>query len=304
MVFVVISALVLDRCFGEPRLAHPLIAFGRMAHWLEKRCYGSANTAPLSRRLRGLSAMGIAILPATAGSAALVQLPYLGTGIEIVLLYLTLGARSLTEHASGVQSALLDNDLAEARRQVGRIVSRETNAMQETDVARATIESVLENGNDAIFGALFWYIVAGAPGAVMYRLVNTLDAMWGYRNNHYLYFGWAAARFDDVLNYFPARLTAFSYAIAGNFNLGLQCWRLQAKVWESPNAGPVMAAGAGSLALRLGGAATYHGKIKQRPELGAGMIPGAKDIERALKLVRHSTILWLIVITLGGLWLA
>jgi len=130
---------------------------------------------------------------------------------------------------------------------------------------------------------------------------NTLDAMWGYRNERYNYFGWAAARLDDVLNFIPARLTALSYALLGHTRSALHCWWQQASAWESPNAGPVMAAGAGALCVKLGGAAIYHGKLEQRPPLGCGMAAGAADITRAVRLVRHTLYAWLAVITLGTL---
>lgn len=135
-------------------------------------------------------------------------------------------------------------------------------------------------------------MLGGAPGAVFYRLANTLDAMWGYRNTRYRHFGWAAARLDDCLNYVPARLTALTYALLGDRRLALACWRSQAPAWDSPNAGPVMAAGAGALNLTLGGPARYRGEWHERPPLGGGAAPGAGDIERALALVRRGVLLW------------
>jgi len=225
--------------------------------------------------------------------AVLLRLPYIGMAVEISVLYLALGHRSLREHALRVREALARSDLIAARARVSMIVSRDTAAMQPSDVVLATVESVLENGNDAIFGAIFWFLVAGAPGALVYRLVNTLDAMWGYRTPRYLYFGWAAARCDDLLNWIPARLTALTYALAGCFRTALRCWRKQGPSWGSPNAGPVMAAGAGALRLRLGGGAFYHGDWRERPALGEGAEPQTTDIPRALHLVQRSLLLWM-----------
>ncbi|HEX5802927.1 MAG TPA: cobalamin biosynthesis protein, partial [Azospira sp.] len=150
----------------------------------------------------------------------------------------------------------------------------------------------------------FWFLLLGGPGALLFRLANTLDAMWGYRNARFLRFGAAAARLDDALNYLPARLTALSYALFGATRRALACWRTQAPQWDSPNAGPVMAAGAGALQVRLGGAAVYHGQLEVRPTLGEGRPATSADIHRALALVRFSLRLWLGLALLAGIVIA
>ena len=211
----------------------------------------------------------------------------------MVLLTLCLGHRSLFDHARPILHAMQQGDIKHARTLTSRIVSRDKDHI---DVNKATIESVLENGNDAVFGTLFWFVIGGAAGAVAYRLVNTLDAMWGYRTPRFFYFGKTAARLDDVLNFVPARLTALSYALLGNTRKALSCWHQQAPLWDSPNAGPVMASGAGALDVQLGGAACYHGEWHQRPMLGTSNIAEANDIVRALRLVSNSVLLWLSVI--------
>jgi hypothetical protein len=180
-----------------------------------------------------------------------------------------LGGRSLADHVGAVATPLVAGELDEARRALGWMVSRETAALGAEEVARATVETTLENGNDAVFGALFWAALLGGPGALAFRLANTLDAMWGYKDERRIYFGWCAARADDVLGLIPARLTALTYALLGRGGDALACWRAQAPAWSSPNAGPVMAAGAGALGVSLGGAAVYHGRVEQRPLLGA-----------------------------------
>ena len=214
----------------------------------------------------------------------------IGYLFSLLLLTFTLGHRSLHEHATVVAEALNRGDNHSARKLAGRLVSRDT---QEISAIPATAESVLENGNDSTLGSLFWFVVAGAPGTLLYRLSNTLDAIWGYRNQRYGDFGWAAARLDDLLNYIPARLTALSYALLGDTAKALHCWRTQAKAWESPNAGPVMATGAGALGIRLGGPARYGGFWRNRPRLGLGRPPETVDIYRALALLRNSVGLWL-----------
>ena len=291
--FVAIAAVSLDWLIGEPRRFHPLVGFGRLAQVCERLCRKRGDASHTVQRLRGVGAVVLLIVPFVAAVAWISAVPQFGLVVDILALYLALGHRSLHDHARPVAQALRANDEPEARRRVSLMVSRDSAAL---DIENAATESVLENGNDGVFGALFWFAVAGAPGAVLYRLANTLDAMWGYRNERYLYFGWAAARFDDALNYIPARLTALTYAVLGHTRLALHCWRVQAPAWDSPNAGPVMAAGAGALGVSLGGRACYQGEWHDRPPLGAGRMPTADDIERALKLVRYGVVLWLIVL--------
>ncbi|NIE66178.1 adenosylcobinamide-phosphate synthase CbiB [Burkholderia sp. Ax-1719] len=285
-----VAGVAVDRWFGEPRRAHPLVAFGTLAGRIEKRL----NTGRRGRPL-GLLAWLLAVAPPVVIAMILcAALPWpFGWVVHVALLWFALGARSLEEHIGPIARALAERDLAAARTLTARIVSRDTANADATALSRAACESALENGNDAIFGALFWFAIAGGPGALAFRLANTLDAMWGYRTPRFLRFGWAAARIDDVLNWIPARLTATSYALLGDTRMALRCWREQARRWDSPNAGPVMAAGAGSLNVLLGGAAVYHGAIEERPPLGAGLPPRAQDVEAALRLVERTTILWL-----------
>ncbi|QBQ98656.1 adenosylcobinamide-phosphate synthase CbiB [Paraburkholderia pallida] len=288
-----VAGVTVDRWIGEPRRAHPLVAFGALASRIEKRL----NTGRRGRPL-GLLAWLAAVAPPVALAALLCAvLPWpLAWALHVALLWFALGARSLEEHIAPIARALAERDLVAARELTARIVSRDTANADATALSRAACESALENGNDAIFGALFWFALAGGPGALAFRLANTLDAMWGYRTPRFLRFGWAAARIDDVLNWIPARLTATSYALLGDTRVALRCWREQAPRWESPNAGPVMAAGAGSLNVLLGGAAVYHGAVEQRPALGAGAPPRAEDVTAALRLVERTTILWLAVL--------
>jgi adenosylcobinamide-phosphate synthase len=283
-------AVCVDAWLGEPRRWHPLVLFGHWVGRIEHRLHAD-------RRIAGVLAWSLAVLPLVLALWVLQRfLPAWSSWcVSVLVLYLAIGLRSLGEHAMPVAKALAEGRLDDARRAVGRMVSRDTDGLNASQVAAAATESVLENGNDAVFGALFWFAVLGAPGALLYRLANTLDAMWGYRTPRYENFGWAAARIDDVLNFVPARLTAFTYALCGDFDVALRCWRTQAPRWDSPNAGPVMAAGAGALVVSLGGAAPYHGVWEARPELGEGDLPDAVSIRRALSLVRRGVVLWLLI---------
>lgn len=307
-----LGGVLLDATLGEVSRFHPLVGFGRLAAAIETRLnraspkHGGDATStasaasPVSQFARGLLAWALAVLPLTALAAWLCTLPLPApaqAALHAVLLYFCLGLRSLRDHMLPIWHALQAGDLPQARALTARIVSRDTQQAGETDLAKAATESVLENGNDAVFGTLFWFAIAGGPGAVLFRLANTLDAMWGYRSERYNLFGRSAARIDDALNYLPARLTAISYALlapgANGTRRALACWRSQAPAWSSPNAGPVMSSGAGALGLQLGGAASYGGEIEQRPPLGAGSDAVAADIPRAWRLVRNTSCLWL-----------
>lgn len=286
-IFIITLAVLLDWLLGEPRRRHPLVGFGCLAKYVEARLY-----AP-SRMIGGLVLL-LLLLPFVGLSFWLSRLPDIWDSLFSVLaLYFSLGHKSLHDHARPIIAALRRDDDDRARACVARIVSRDAATLR---IVPSACESILENGNDGVFGALFWCVFAGAPGVILYRLVNTLDAMWGYRNTRYRYFGWAAARLDDILNWLPARLTACTYVLLGNTRLGLYCWHTQAALWDSPNAGPVMAAGAGALQVQLGGPAQYQGEWHARPVLGIGDAPTVCDIERALRLVRHGVALWLILL--------
>ena len=299
--FVAIAAVSLDWLLGEPRRFHPLVGFGRLAQGCERLCRERGNTSHSVQRLRGVLAVVLLIAPFVVTVALLSAVPQFGIVVDVMALYFALGHRSLHDHARPVAQALRVNDESEARWRVSLMVSRDSAAL---DIENAATESVLENGNDGVFGALFWFALAGGAGALLYRLANTLDAMWGYRNRCYLHFGWAAAGFDDVLNFIPARLTALTHAAFGKTREAIACWRDQAGAWESPNAGPVMAAGAGALGIGIGGPARYQGEWHDRPRLGCGPAPAVADIERALRLVRHGVMLWLGVLLAWDLYRA
>lgn len=303
----ILIALIMDLLIGEPRRWHPLVGFGNVANWLENKLNKFSNKPPFLSYLSGLFAWALMTLPIVfllwllelnlqQSSAPLLFEMVLG----VVCLTFALGAKSLVQHAKAVSDALKNSDVKLARQRIAMIVSRDTSNSDEEAINRATIESVLENGSDAIFAAIFWFIVLGAPGVVLYRLANTLDAMWGYRTERFNSFGWAAARIDDALNWIPARLTALAYALAGNTKSAWSCWQKQAKCWHGINPGVVMASGAGALNVSLGGTAIYHNKIVERPELGCNEAPQTSDIERAIQLVNKSIVIWIVFIAMGN----
>jgi adenosylcobinamide-phosphate synthase len=291
--------LLIDHFVGEAKRWHPLVGFGNAASRLEKAANPSRDN---EGKLRGLVCWTLMVLiPVMAMSLVVSQLSGLALlVVNALVVYFVVGLKSLAEHARNVAVPLLAGDLPAARQQIAMMVSRDTDKLTEQQVASATCESVLENGSDAVFAALFWFCLLGAPGAILYRGANTLDAMWGYKTDRYRRFGWAAARIDDVLNWLPARLTAVSYGLVGNFSSGLKCARQQGGLTDSPNAGYVMAAGAGALGISMGGAAIYHGEEHQRPVFGMGPVAEATDIERAIGLVQRTSVLW--VLCALGFW--
>ncbi len=313
LLIIVGSALLLDLILGEPRKYHPLVGFGNLATSFEKWL----NPLPYKQRKSSIFKGGIAIfilvLPFMITSYFLVTaIPWwwLAWIINITVLYWAIGHQSLREHSLNVFGKLNDNDINASRKLLSMIVSRNTDQLDETQITQATIETVLENGSDAIFAPIFWFCLLeaianlGAPAVILYRLVNTLDAMWGYRNERFLYFGRVAARLDDVLNCIPARLVAISYAVLGNTRLAFHCWKQQSPLLKSPNAGPVMTAGAGSLNIRLGGPAYYHEIYTEKPYFGSEITPQLGDIKRSLNLVRNTLYLWCFIIALISIFVS
>lgn len=286
------AGVLIDLWLGEPRRWHPLVGFGRCTVWLEQRLNKGSD---FRRRISGLVALLLLVSLPMLVCVWLMQWPLLQWLLSPLVLWFTLGFKSLGEHIEPIRRALEQGDEPEARRRTAMICSRDAATLE---IERTAVESVLENGNDAVFGALFWFCVFGAPGALAFRLINTLDASWGYRSERFLYFGWAAARLDDLAGFLPARLTALSYALCGQTRRALRCWRLQAPQHDSPNGGPVMAAGAGALGLKLGGPTRYRGTLVNKPILGEGRPAACDDLDRSLKLLRHSVLLWLAVISL------
>lgn len=304
-----IIALAADRLLGEVSSYHPLVGFGYVANRVEQysRQFTHSDMAGSATQLAESTArerwVGVVCwcLLVLLPTVLLWQLQanlgeFAATALGLGVLYFCIGGRSLVEHANAVAAPLLAGDLTSARQQLSRIVSRDTAQLDAQSVTRATVESVLENGSDAVLAPIFWFVVAGAPGVLCYRLANTLDAMWGYRNTRFLNYGRTAARMDDALNWLPARCCALSYAVVGDRQAALRCWRTQAPRCDSPNAGPVMASGAGALGILLGGEASYGNVLHQRPTLGEGRQVEPLDVSRALTLVTRAAGLWLAVI--------
>ncbi len=296
-----LTALVLDRWWGELQRGHPLVFFGRYAGWLEQRLNSSASSGLL---LSGVLAVLLAVLPWVIPVWWFAwwlgeQIAVLIWFFDSLLLYFALGRRSLFEHAMAVRAPLLRGELAKARQATARIVSRETASAGEPELVTAVVETSLENSNDAVFASLFWYALAGSPGVVLHRLANTLDAMWGYRNERFLYFGRSAARLDDLLAFVPAQLLSLLFCLVaepGCRMAAFRAWWQQGWRWKSINAGSVMASGAAALGLSVGGAARYAHGAEERPRLGCGRSPQPGDIEACFRLQHRAIALAMFIL--------
>ena len=296
---LLLAALLLDRWLGEPARFHPLVGFGNWAVWLERR-FNRLTQHALWGRMLGVLALLLALSPLLLIGALLLwlyqQAPVLFWLAQIVILYFCIGWQSLQQHVQAVAQALQADNLPLAREKLSWMVSRDTAQLSDSEVAQASLESLLENSLDALFATLFWFCLGGALAALMHRWVNTLDAMWGYKNSRFRYFGWAAARLDDALAYLPARLTALSFVLLGRYKKqALTCWRQQAAACASPNGGPVMTAGAGALNIRLSERACYQGEWKIKPPMGAGNAATVADIPPAFQSIQRVLWLWLLV---------
>lgn len=277
---------LLDSLLGDPRRGHPVAGFGRLAQLLEARDYADsrpAGVAHVAALVGSTVALGV-VLERVTGRRPLARIV-----LTAVATWAVLGGGSLRREAETIAAQLADGDLAAARVQVRNLVGRDTAELYAGEVARATVESLAENTSDAVVAPLFWGAVAGLPGLLGYRAVNTLDAMVGHRSPRYLRFGWAAARLDDVANWVPARVAGLVAAgraplVGGSPSQALTVVRRDAKQHPSPNAGVVEAAFAGALGLRLGGENSYQGRVENRGTLGDGRDPEPADIVRAGRL--------------------
>ena len=278
--YQILIAVALDLVLGDPRwLLHPVRGIGRLAAGLEtisRRVLGSTRIAGVCAALATYTAAGAAAWGAIR-LAALVD-PLAADLMSIVVIYTTIAARDLARHSMAVFRPLAAGDLPEARRRVGAIVGRDTDRLDEAGITRAVVESVAESTVDGVTAPLFFAVIAGPVGAMVYRAINTLDSMFGHQNERYRRFGWAAARIDDLANYIPARLTAPLVCLAAllmRLRLG-QAVRVLARDGRkhaSPNSGLAEAAMAGALGVQLGGVNYYDNQPLERLVIGDALEP-------------------------------
>lgn len=312
LLVLLLGAIALDLLIGDPRwLPHPVVAMGRMIEILERRWN---RGAPRARRFRGFLLTGCVVVSVFTVTwvvlAGLVWLhPWLGLAGELLLLASALAIKGLRDAAMAVAMPLVRGDLDAARRAVAMIVGRDTAALDEAGITRATVETVAENTVDGITAPLFWALLGGAPMALAYKAVNTLDSVVGHRSERYADFGYASAKLDDIANWIPARLTALSMWLAAHLIPGARTNGALAGTWRdapghpSPNAGWPEAMMAHLLGVQLGGTNTYAGKVSERVRMGEPHEPLAVvHIEAA---VRHMHGAWgVFFLLLAGLTMA
>ncbi len=287
------AGVALDALVGDPRRGHPVAAFGRAATVLEARDYADSRRRGTAHAAACVLAVA---LPAVALHRRTRRRPLARVTAAALAAWAVTGARSLRHEAERARFPLSRHDLASAREVLPSLCGRDPSQLDEAEMARAVIESVAENTSDAVVAPLLWGAVAGIPGLVAYRAVNTLDAMVGHRSARYLNFGWASARLDDAANWVPARVTAVLTAACAPLVTGARPGMVIGTVRRdgghhpSPNAGRCEAAFAAALGVRLGGTNVYGGVAEARPGLGEGRAPDPEDIRHAIELSRAVTV--------------
>ena len=283
--FALLAALLIDALVGErpwtrSRIPHPVVVMGRGIDWADRKFNQGRR-----RRLRGLVVI-LVLSSLWGGAAAAVSMLPGGSVVDCIGASILIAHRSLVDHVTAVAQGLR-RSLDDGRAAVGMIVGRDPQALDEAGVARAAIESAAENFSDGVAAPIFWFVIAGLPGIVVYKLVNTADSMIGHRTERYLAFGWGSARLDDLLNLVPARLTGVVFAIVALCPSAFRTMLRDAPHHRSPNAGWPEAAMARSLSLALAGPRIYAEGVVDDPFMNAAGRRAAdeNDIMRAVAIL-------------------
>lgn len=287
--------ILLDTLIGDPHsMPHPIRALGSLINTSEKILY--RMTSPGQQIIAG-AILWIEVIAITLTVSFLIFSgayhinKYVGAIVESVMVFYILAARSLKDESMKVYNALSSEDIICARVSLSMIVGRDTSHLDEASVARAAVETVAENTSDGVVAPLLYAAIFGPVGGMIYKAVNTMDSMLGYRNERYLYFGRVAARADDVFNYIPSRLCALLMIAASTFcrlsgKDALRTWRRDRCAHKSPNSAQTESVCAGALGIRLGGASTYGGIMVEKPYIGDDTRPvEANDIKQSIRLM-------------------
>ena len=293
IILLMLGGFILDGIFGDPAwLVHPVVIMGKAITALEKFLRKRLPNTPEGERLGGrilAMALPVGTLLITGGVCWLFYRisPILGFAIELLWCAQALAAKGLAQESTNVYRELVKGDLPASRRAVSRIVGRDTAELTSEGVTKAAVETVAENASDGVIAPLFYMMLGGAPLALVYKAINTMDSMVGYKNEKYLNFGRAAAKLDDAANYLPSRIAALlwiaSAALTGNdAKSAWRIWRRDRRKHASPNSAQTESACAGALNVQLAGPATYFGKYYDKPTIGdAVRAIEPKDILRA-----------------------
>lgn len=313
---VLLPAVVLDLLLGDPHwMPHPVRWMGRTISDMETLLRRLFPKTPGGERGAGI--VLALVLPTLFGGGSAQILwglgqvsPWLSWAVQLWFTYQLLAARSLQKESMAVYSPLKAHDLEGARRAVSRIVGRDTQALDETGVAKAAVETVAENTCDGVTAPLIFLFLGGLPAGMAYKAVSTLDSMVGYKNDKYRFFGWASARLDDLLNFIPARLSGLLLCLGAALLPGCSGRRAWTIFWRdrrkhaSPNSAHTEAACAGALGVQLAGDASYFGKVVHKPTLGDPVRPvEPEDIPRACRLMYAGAGLLLLLFAVLPVWL-
>ncbi|WP_273851762.1 adenosylcobinamide-phosphate synthase CbiB [Guptibacillus spartinae] len=301
-------AFFLDRLIGDPpKWPHPVKGFGMLIGFLDKH-WNHGN----HRKRNGVFMIGTVLIIVMAITGFTVYLAYavhtlVGIFYEAVLIATTIAQKSLKSAALDVYQPLQTNNMTKAREKLSWVVGRDTAHLDESEVVRGTVETVAENTSDGITAPLFWALIGGSVGAMAYRAINTCDSMVGYRNEKYEAFGYASAKLDDVVNWIPARLTGLCMMLVqkpAHTSSG-RAWHVlfrDARQHPSPNSGWGEAATAAILGVQLGGVNTYKGIVSNRARMGDPIMKlSAIHIPKAITIMNRTTILFLLLLWIGGL---
>lgn len=310
------AAIIVDLFAGDPKgIPHPVVGFGKAIAWFE-RLFRKESVSPLLQKMLGVSLVIFLLLLVlgltfvTLWLASLVH-PLAESVVSVWLISTTIAAKGLKDAAMQVYGALASGDLEEARLRVGYIVGRDTDSLSEQEVSRAAVETVAENIVDAVVSPIFYALVGGVYGAILYRAVNTLDSMVGYKNDKYRFFGWASARLDDCLNFVPARICGFLLWLVAlssrtlSANGAWKAMRRDASKHPSPNSGIPEAAIAGALGIQLGGENRYGGIVSVRAKMGeAHRDIVIEDIPRTTRILYKTVVfvLGIFLVLLNLMW--
>jgi adenosylcobinamide-phosphate synthase len=291
ILIVVLLAITLDHLIPDRQGIKPFVWYRDWAESIEERFNGG-------KRAHGVGAVMLATLPIVAGVLllhyVLGQLAWvLRLVFDVVVLYLCVDVHRTGKTANAISNALESGDLDEASEKLRELTGKDATEKNEADIARAAVEGVLKQGNSLIVSPIFWFMLLGPFGAVLQRLSCILDSLWGHRYERFAEFGWAAARFDDLLGWIPARITALSYALMGSFEDALHCWRRRVGVWSDINSGPLLASGFGAMHMQICEAQEEDEYAERSSDLT--VVPDAGHVRRVVALVWRVLLLWLVV---------